>query len=470
MVAPSFIDDKKEEIMRSLTKFHWWTLIALALAFVLLAGVAPSLRAVQAQDTELSGDLDVMGFGLGDEIATERVAHAQEQLPNVTFNFAEGGFDAQQFLTAFASGNPPDIVYMSRAILGTYAANGTLMPLEECIANEGIDMTQYRDVAVQSVTFNGQVYGIPEFFNSLMLMINTKALDDAGLTLDDVSTTDWAALSALNEQLTVGNGATLTRMGFDSKLPEFLPLWVRALGGEMLSEDGRTAMLNSPEVVQALEFAVSIYDQQGGFAAMKAFRDTWDFFGGNNQVAADQIAFWPMEQWYMNVLAGVSPDAPVAFLPVTDVNGEPISFVTGSAWAIPVGSGNPEAACAFAKAVTSVDAWTRAAQTRADLRAESGAINTGVYSGNVLADEAIFEGGIVAPIDNPAFQQGVDVILSLQGAGFSMPTNPAGAEFQQAWQDAVNRVLNGEQTAQEALDQAQAEAQAALDAAWSGIE
>jgi multiple sugar transport system substrate-binding protein len=359
---------------------------------------------------------------------------------------------------------------MGRDILGTYAANGTLIPLDECIANEGIDMSQYRDVAVAQSTFNGSVYGIPEFFNSLMLKINTKALEDVGLTLDDVSTTDWAAVSALNEQLTVGNGATLTRMGFDSKLPEFLPLWTAAIGGSMLTEDGRTATLNSPEVVQALEFAVSIYGQQGGFAAMKAFRDTWDFFGANNQIVADQIGFWPMEQWYMNVLAGGSPDAPVAFKAVTDQDGNPITYVTGSAWAIPVGSGNPEAACAFARAMTSPEAWTRAAQVRADLRAESGAINTGVYTANRVADGLIFDGGIVGPIENPAFQQGVDVILSLQDAGFGLPTNPAGAEFKQAWQDAVNRVLNGEQTAQEALDQAQAEAQAALDAAWSGIQ
>ena len=191
---------------------HWRTFSALALALALLAGVSPSFVAVQAQD-DLSGDLDFMGFGLGDEIATERVAYAQEQLPNVTFNFSEGGFDAQQFLTAFASGNPPDIVYMSRETLGTYAANGTLIPLEECITNQGIDMSQYRDVAVDQVTFDGTVYGIPEFFNSLMLMINTKALDDVGLTLDDISTSDWAALSALNEQLTVGNGNSLTRYG-----------------------------------------------------------------------------------------------------------------------------------------------------------------------------------------------------------------------------------------------------------------
>ena len=50
------------------------------------------------------------------------------------------------------------------------------------------------------------------------------------------------------------------------------------------------------------------------------------------------------------------------------------------------------------------DPWVRAATTRAELRAESGAINTGVYTGNRLADEAIFDGGIVAPIEIPQFQ------------------------------------------------------------------
>ena len=42
-----------------------------------------------------------------------------------------------------------------------------------------------------------------------------------------------------------------------------------------------------------------------------------------------------------------------------------------------------------------------------------------------------------------------------------------GSEFRQIWQDAVNRVLNGEMTAQESLDLAQEEAQFALDDAWS---
>lgn len=75
-------------------------------------------------------------------------------------------------------------------------------------------------------------------------------------------------------------------------------------------------------------------------------------------------------------------------------------------------------------------------------------------------------GELVQPSGDAKFDDAVQVILSVQDAAFSIPANPAGAEFRQAWTDAVNRVLNGEQSAQEALDQAQQEAQAALDAAW----
>lgn len=453
----------------SFSKLKSSLLVSLAalslLAVAVQAQDAAPLTTPAADSADVTGALTSMGISAtGDEIASTRLTYFQQAYPNVELSFSEGGFDAQQFLTAVASGNPPDLVRMDSQTLGTYAAGGQLMPLTDCIAD--IDWSQYRPVVANQVTLDGVVYGIPEFFNTLQLIINTKAVTDAGLTLDDISTTDWAKLSELNTAMTVGNGSTLTRMGFDSKLPEFLPLWAKANGADLLSADGRTAQLNDPKVVEALEFAVSIYDAQGGFAAMKGFRDTWDFFGAGNQVAADQIGFWPMEQWYMSFLAGVSPDAPLAFKAFTDKEGNPLTYVTSSAYAIPVGSKNPEAACAFAKTVTSVGAWVAAAQARADLRAAAGTPNTGVYTGNAAADAAIFP-AIVAPGDSTVFNDAVNLTLSLQDHGFAMPANPAGAEFQQAWQDAVNRVLNGEQSAQEALDQAQTEAQAALDAAWS---
>lgn len=435
---------------------------SLALPFM-LAG-ALTFTGVLAQDAEITGTVNVMGFGTGDEIATERVALFQETYPGVEVTFTEGALDEQQFLTSVASGNPPDAVYIDRALLSTYAVRGALQPLTACIDQAGIDTSIFRPAALSQVTVDGEIYGLPDFYNNIFVMVNTKALDDAGLTLEDVNTSDWEALSALNDALTANDGE-VTRIGFDPKLPEFFPLWVEANGSQILSDDGRTAMLNTPEAVEALEYANSLHEAAGGRAAFVAFRDTWDFFGSNNQIAADQVGAWPMEQWYMNVLADVSPDAPIAFTPFLDREGNAISFATGSAWAIPTNSPNFDAACALAATMTSTDAWVRAATARAEIRAESGALNTGVSPANMEAEAAIF-GDIVGPTGSDVFDSGIETLLSVQEGGFAIPANPAGNEFRQSWFDAVNRVLNGEQTAQEALDQAQAEAQAALDEAW----
>src|SRR3546814_2943347 len=120
-------------------------------------------------------------------------------------------------------------------------------------------------------------------------------------------------MSAANRALTKSEDGQLTVIGVDSKLPEFLPLWAKANGADLISADGRTAQLDDPAVVEALEWAVSIYDDQGGFSAVKAYRDSADFFGEGNQFATGVLGAMSMEQWYVNVLSDVSPDAPLAF-------------------------------------------------------------------------------------------------------------------------------------------------------------
>jgi multiple sugar transport system substrate-binding protein len=434
-------------------------MVVLALVLMLSMGIS-----ITAQE-DIGGSLDIMGFTATDEIATTRVDLFNELYPDVELNFSEGGLDKQQFLTAVASGNAPDLVYMGRDTLSSYASRGALVPLTECIADMEIDMSQYRPASVEQVTVGGEIYGIPEFFNVIVLIVNNAALADAGLTMDDLDTSDWEGLSAANDALTLFEDDELVRIGFDPKLPEFLPLWAMANGVSLISADGRTAQLDDPAVIEALEYTVGLHEVAGGRQPFMAFRDTWDFFGSGNQMAADQLGAFPMEQWYANVLVGASPDADISFAAFLDREGNPLSYATGNTWAIPRGSENVEAACAFMKTVTSLDAWTAAAQVRADQRAEEGRTNTGVYTSNVWADEVIFN-EIMQPSGNEAFDNGVQAILSIQDNAFSIPGNPAAAEFKQAWQDAINRVLNGEQTAEEALTQAQAEAQAALDEAW----
>ncbi|PFG39964.1 carbohydrate ABC transporter substrate-binding protein (CUT1 family) [Georgenia soli] len=420
-------------------------------------------------EAQLSGSLDVMGFGTGDEIATTRVDRAKEALgEDVEVKLVEGDLDIQQFLSAVASGQPPELIYANRDQIGTFASRGAIIPLTQCIAGEGITTDDFRDPAIDQVTFDGEIYGIPEFNSIQVTMANSELLDAAGLTIEDVNGSDWEALSAANEALKKGDGGSLSVIGYDSKLPEFLPLWAHANGTDLISEDGRTAQLNDPKVVEALEWAISIYDAQGGFPAVKAFRDSADFFGAGNQFAAGSLGAMPMEQWYINVLNDVSPDAPMAFDTVHDRNGEPIAYASGSAWAIPKGTDNPAAACRWARVMTEVDSWVAAAEARKSLRAEEGKPFTGVLTGNEAADEAVRE--LVEPSGDEVWDAGVTAMYEANDNTFSLPANPADAEFKTAWQDAVNSVLNGQAEPQEALDAAQETAQAALDQAWQKWE
>lgn len=419
-------------------------------------------------EAELSGEMSIMGFGLSDEIAEVRYAAAQDALGDgVQLSLVEGDLDIQQFLSSVAAGDPPALVYANRDQIGTFASRGAIVPLDACIEGEGIDTSVFREPALDQVTFGGSVYGIPEFNQVQITMANASLLDAAGLTVEDVNGSDWAAVTAATTALTQGTGGSLSVIGFDSKLPEFLPLWARSNGVDLLSEDGRTAQLDDPAVIEALEFAVGVYDAQGGFGAVKAYRDSADFFGEGNQFATNVLGAMPMENWYVNVLNEVSADAPLAFDTFRSTDGEPLAFAGGSAWAIPAGTEDTQAAaCRFMRTMTATDTWMAAAEERAGMRAEEGRLFTGLLTGNAEADDRIRAELMTEEAPEP-WASAIESIYAANDAAFTYPANPADAEFKTAWQDGVNRVLNGQASAADSMAQAQEEAQAALDEAWA---
>lgn len=448
--------------------------IALALGGALLSGCAQGTGGDESEsdtsydpEAELSGKFSVMGFGGDDEVATARLEEAQAALGAVKVKLIEGELDIQQFLSSVATGEPPSIIYAGRDQIGTFASRGAILPLDDCIEGEGIDTEAFNDTVLEQVTFDGQIYGIPEFNTVQILHANAQILDKAGVAVEDVNGSDWDAIAAANKKLMQSKGGKLSVIGFDSKLPEFLPLWAKANGADLISEDGRTAQLDAPEVVEALEFAVGIYDAQGGFSKVKAYRDSAgaDFFGAGNQFANGTLGAMPMEHWYVNVLNEVSPDAPLTFDTFRTREDEPIAYASGNAWAVPKGSDNPEAACRFAKTMTMTESWVKAAEERIALREKDGGLFTGLLTGNAEADEEIR--AMVKPSGEEKWDTAVQSIYEANDNSFTMPANPAGDEFETAWQDAVNRVLNGQQSPQEAMARAQTEAQAVLDEAWA---
>jgi multiple sugar transport system substrate-binding protein len=109
-----------------------------------------------------------------------------------------------------------------------------------------------------------------------------------------------------------------------------------------------------------------------------------------------------------------------------------------------------------------VDAWRTAAKKRFDVRKAAGSTFTGYYTANTQADKKVYE-DIYQSFGKPQFDNAVKLLVNASRYGFELPPSPAGQQFIQAYIDATNRVLAGQQTPKEALDQAQKEAQKAID-------
>ncbi|GGS48499.1 sugar ABC transporter substrate-binding protein [Planobispora rosea] len=410
--------------------------------------------------------LTTMGFGLPDEIAKTRVDAFKKANPGVALQINEGQFDEQAFLSAVAAGNPPDVVYLGRDRIGSYAARGAIQPLDGCVSEQNIPTGDFYPAAQQQVKYDGKWYGIPEFYNSVVLVVNDKAARDAGVDPADIDTSDWDRLAELAGKMTRTEGGKIERFGFYPKLPEFLPLWAKANGADILSADGRTSRLNDPKVAEALDYANGLVESQGGWKKLKAFTDTFDYFGEGNPFVKDQIGAMLTEQFVVTAMAGTTPDAAITVLPFKDRRGNPVNNVGGNAWVVPKGARNPDAACTWIKTMTAAETWIAAARARAAKRAQEGKAYTGTYTGNAKADEVIFS-EIVKPSGKKPFDDAVKVIRSVQEAGFVVPQSAAAAEFKKAWEDAAIRVLQGDQKAADSLGRAQAEAQKAIDEATS---
>jgi len=446
--------------------------LLLALTAALAAGCGGSSKSGGGDSSTLAAEptseragqtLAIYGFGPGDDIANNRAAIAAKALAPAKVKNPAGVYNPQAFLTRLASGSPPDVIYVDRQQIATLAAKQALEPLDGCVKGQSVNLSQYRQAALDEASYQGQLYALPEFTNQRTLIMNLDAAREAGLDVSDVSTTDWNKLKTVTKKLTKMNGGKLERIGFDPKVPEFFILWAHANGAQLLSSDGKTAHLDDPKAVEALAYTKSLIDEQGGWSKFKTFRDTWDFFGKNNQVAKDQVGAWPMESWYWNVMAQNSPDVNVAAVPFTDKQGRPFTFFTGSGWAIPKGAKNPALACTWMKTMTSTSTWMTAATKRAASAKASGYPFTGLYTANAVADRQILN-QVYKP-NSPEYDKAVKLLVQVQDSAVFWPASPAGTQVQQALTDAINRVLAGSQTPKQALDRAQTEAQNAIDSA-----
>lgn len=99
---------------------------------------------------------------------------------------------------------------------------------------------------------NDNFYGFPIYGTTQIIYYNKKAFEEAGISQDSLKT--WTGVAEAAKKLTKNNGNETSFYGFEPMWgPDNLVDIALSNGGNILSEDGKTATINSDEWVEAWE-------------------------------------------------------------------------------------------------------------------------------------------------------------------------------------------------------------------------
>lgn len=383
----------------------------------------------------------------------------------------------QKLLTAIAAGNPPEITTIDRFVVGGWAARGALRPLDDLIERDKVDLSQWYPVCLDEAKFNGKAYAMSSGTDDRAMYYNRELMREAGMNPDAPPKT-WDELMEAAKKLTVTDSrGNLKQIGF---IPMFGNSWLYLYGwqngGEFLSEDGKTATLNDPKIVEAIEWIVSVYDALGGAEKIQGFQASFQP-GAQDPFLTGKVALMINGNWVLNNIARYRPDIDFAVAPAPvpkkrylqegEFKGKPqfITWSGGWAWAIPRGVKNVDAAWKVIKFMTGVEGHLAIAKGDYEYNKSLGNPYVPGMTSLKPADKALAE-KYLPLLQRESLRKAYHVFSDLMKVSRYRPVTPVASELWTEHVRVVDLAIFHKMTPKEAADFCNANVQKALDTFW----
>jgi multiple sugar transport system substrate-binding protein len=226
--------------------------------------VAPAVGAAKA-----AGTLDIMSWTLGDDAwAASFFESFNKASPGTTVNVSIG--DDNKFLVTVSAGSPPDLFYTGRSALADWGIQGVALRLDDRIAkSKVISKDNFIAHALEEGGWQGKVYGLYWSADARMFYWNKDLFQTAGLDPEQPPQT-WDDFSTAMQKLTkTGTDGTIQQLGinptYDSVGAHYWEAWFWELGGSYLSSDGTKVTIANDMGANALDWMVKQAQIQGGW-------------------------------------------------------------------------------------------------------------------------------------------------------------------------------------------------------------
>jgi arabinogalactan oligomer/maltooligosaccharide transport system substrate-binding protein len=165
--------------------------------------------------------------------------------PAVTFEITNKDVETlrEDFLTAGLAGSLPDLLWTVNDHAGPFTDAELILPVDDMF-----DLSLYVDSALAAAQLGGRTWGVPlANGNHLMLLYNKSLIETPPANTDE--------LIAMGQELTTGDQYGLV---WNQTEPFWLVPWLGGFGGAVFAEDGKTPTLDTPEMVNTLQFLYDI--------------------------------------------------------------------------------------------------------------------------------------------------------------------------------------------------------------------
>jgi multiple sugar transport system substrate-binding protein len=181
----------------------------------------------------------------------------------ITVNWIEGSNLPEKITTMSAAGAPPDAGVFVGTDGRALAAKSLYKPLDDLIKRDKFDKAAYWRSAIDQLTVNGKLYGLPNHgnFGENVAYVNMNMARRAALNIP-LATGEWT----VDQMIEGARKATHPELGewgwWPDTSAEGMKIFLRMFGGDLLSPDGRRCVIDTNEGRAALQW---VYDSQHKF-------------------------------------------------------------------------------------------------------------------------------------------------------------------------------------------------------------
>ncbi|MCL2202328.1 MAG: extracellular solute-binding protein [Defluviitaleaceae bacterium] len=326
------------------------TLLAVVLCAIVLSLMACGNRG------DAEGDIPevLVSVWAGPQADLQKQVVADFAGANVTISDVDFGNLRTRQMTSFhaapGTGNY-DVVWVNSQWMNDYVEAGFIMPINEFIASSGLDTSIYVSGLMDAITFDGQIFGLPTFIQTMILVYDSEVFEAEGLRAPTNSDELIAVARHFYEQ---GSGIALPARQGGAAATLFTQL-LYSEGGDFFDANGNLN-LTSPEAIHA----ATVYGQLARYSVSGSLAWHHDEVGNALRTRLAPIGV------LMSGLANQNHDPErslivdtVRYAPLPGSGGIAAASNTFWVWAIAANSANPQAAFDFITWMASPETETR---------------------------------------------------------------------------------------------------------------